>query len=262
MITALLGFALSLSAPQAPAIDEPPAAAAACPAPVTVPPRYPVDDLRAGRTGTVVVGARFDDCGRVLETRVDRRTGRGKGFAAAARASVEASVLDPAKRAGAVDGWAQVEVRFGGVRTVGEVREIPWPRSHRQPRYLPDDQPLPFADIAAFRAAAITDEQGLMRSPYASATDAAGQRISTQLRPERADPSVFWLSYVVQSAPSPDPAMPLGGLRTIALARYRLAWEGGEPVVRLRLLCEQPAPACEQLRAFLFEGLPFARPPG
>lgn len=260
MIAALLGFALALSASPATANEDAPTAAADCPAPVTVLPRYPIDDLRAGRTGTVVVGARFDDCGRVLETRVERRTGRGKGFAAAARASVEASVLDPAKRASAVDGWAQVEVKFGGVRTVSEVREIPWPRSHRQPRYLPDEQPLPFADIPAFLAAGITDEQGVMRSPYASATDAAGQPVSTHLRPERADPSVFWLSYVVQAPPPADPVAPRTAARTIAIARYRLVMEGGEPVVRLGLLCER-ATECEQLRAFLLEGLPFARPP-
>ena len=263
MIAALLALALALPVPQeAPASPAATAAPADCPPPKTVLPRYPVDDLRAGRRATVLVGARFDDCGRVLETRVDGRTGRGKGFAAAARASVQASVLDPAKRASAVDGWAQVEVRFGGVRTVTDVRDIPWPESHRRPRYLADDQPLPVASIAGFRAAAITDESGVMRSPYASATDPAGRRISTTLRPERADPSIFWLSYDLQPVPSPDAAAPSGGVQTLAVARYRLVKEAGQPVVRLGLLCERPAAECETLREFLFQGLPFARPPG
>ena len=47
-----------------------------------------------------------------------------------AREAVARYVLSEKQRAKARDGWVQAPVKFGGFRTV-EVREVPWPRSHR-----------------------------------------------------------------------------------------------------------------------------------
>lgn len=263
MIAALLAAALAVSG--APATGEAaPAATAsagpeagACPAPVRIQPRYPVKLARANKTGTVLVGARFDDCGRVIETRVDESSGEPL-FDAAARESVARYVLSEAQRAKAVDGWVQAPVKFGGFRDVVP-RDVPWPRSHRKPRYLPDDHALGFDDIAAFKAARPGDTRHFYREPYGMVQADTGEVFRTVMAPDKADPSVFWLEYLIQPAPPASPVEPAARTVTAAIARYRLVEEGGEPVVRLGILCERPEAECRKLREFLFQGLPFAK---
>ncbi|HBD19209.1 MAG TPA: hypothetical protein DC063_03360 [Arenimonas sp.] len=257
MIAALLAVALAVSA--APAMEEatPAVAAGACPEPRTVLPRYPAQLARANKAGVVLVGARFDDCGRITETRIDESSGH-ELFDAAAREAVARYVLSEKQRAKARDGWVQAPVKFGGFRTV-EVREVPWPRSHRKPRYLADDQPLPFDTVAAFRAARPTEAGLVYREPYGIARAATGEVFRTTLAPEKVDASVFWLEYIIQPAPPASPIEPSSPNIYAAVARYRLVEEGGEPVVRLGILCERPEEECQKLRNFLFQGLPFAK---
>lgn len=254
MIATLLALALAapVAADESPAIVE-------CPAPRLGTPRYPVDLARANKQGEVLVGARIDACGQVLETRIDASSGR-KAFDESALAAVATYVLDPAQRAKAVDGWVQVPIRFGGIRTVTDIRKIPWPRSHRRPLYLADDQPLPFDAIADFQAAAPADREGVMDPPYASVRDIQGRRFSTSLRPDRADPSVLWFTYTVHAPPPDSPAAPFAPSELVAVARYRLVEEDGVPVVRIGLLCERPEDECHGLGEFLLKGLPFAKP--
>jgi len=229
-------------------------AQAICPEPRTVLPRYPVDLARANKTGLVLVGARFDECGRVTETRIDESSGKS-AFDDSAEASVGLYVLSPEQRAKAQDGWVQVPVKFGGFRNV-EARKIPWPRSHRKPRYLPETQALPFDSISDFKDAKVTDQSHFLHPPYGRSADASGRIMQTWMHPEKDDPSVFWLLYNIQP---PRDASPADRVVTAAIARYRLVEEGGVPVVRLGLLCERPADECERLREFLFKGLPFAK---
>ncbi|MFH1599566.1 MAG: TonB family protein [Pseudomonadota bacterium] len=254
VLAALLAVA---TAPQPAADAAIKAAEAACPAPRTVLPRYPVDLARANKTGLVLVGARFDDCGRILETRIDDSAGR-KAFDEAAEASVALYVLSPEQRATATDGWVQVPVKFGGFKNV-EARKIPWPRSHRKPLYLPDEQSLPFASIRAFEEAKVIDTRHFLHPPYGRSADASGRIMQTWMHPEKDDESVFWLQYNIQP---PLNASPADRTITAAIARYRLVEEDGVPVVRLGLLCERPADECERLREFLFKGLPFAKARG
>lgn len=262
----LLALVLAASAP-ATAIEPGPAAAsgmatpeAECPAPRLGTPRYPPDLARGNKQGLVLVGARIDGCGRVLETRVDESSGR-EAFDKSAQAAVASYVLDPVQRSKAVEGWVQVPIKFGGIRTVNEVRKIPWPRSHRKPRYLADDQGIPFASIEDFKAAAVEDVEGVMAPPYGSVRDSEGRRYTTSLRQDRIDPSVFWFRYTMHPPRPSSSTEPFGPQETVAIARYRLVQEGGEPVVRLAILCERPEEECARLREFLFQGLPFAKPP-
>ncbi|WP_374472867.1 TonB family protein [Arenimonas sp.] len=257
MIAALLAAALAVSGASAEKASAGPEAGA-CPAPVRIQPRYPVKLARANKTGTVLVGARFDDCGRVIETRVDESSGEPL-FDAAARESVARYVLSEAQRAKALDGWVQAPVKFGGFRDVVP-RDVPWPRSHRKPRYLPDDQAVGFDDIAAFKAAPRGDTSHFYREPYGMVQANTGEVFRTVMAPDKADPSVFWLEYLIQPAPPASPVEPAARTITAAIARYRLVEEGGEPVVRLGILCERPADECQKLRDFLFQGLPFAKP--
>lgn len=255
MIAALLAAALAVSAAQeaAPAV-----ATGACPEPRRVLPRYPLKMARANKAGLVLVGARFDDCGRVTETRIDESSGQDL-FDAAAREAVARYVLSEKQRAKARDGWVQAPVKFGGFRTV-EVREIPWPRSHRKPRYQADDQPLPFDTVAAFQAARPTEARLVYREPYGMVRAASGEVFRTTMAPDKVDPAVFWLEYIIQPPPPASPVEPSPRNVYAAIARYRLVEEGGEPVVRLGILCERPEEECQKLRGFLFQGLPFAKP--
>lgn len=260
MIAALLAAALAVSAAPAPAPEEvaPAVATEACPEPRTVLPRYPVKMARANKAGLVLVGARFDDCGRITETRIDESSGQ-ELLDAAAREAVSRYVLSEKQRAKARDGWVQAPVKFGGFRTV-EVREIPWPRSHRKPRYQADDQPLPFDTVAAFHAARPTEARLAYREPYGIARATTGEVFRTAMAPDKADPGVFWLEYIIQPAPPASPVEPSSPNIHAAVARYRLVEENGEPVVRLGILCERPGEECAKLRDFLFQGLPFAKP--
>ena len=259
MIGVLFALALAMPAPpvEAPAAEPAQAIAEQCPAPRIVQPRYPLDLARAKKTGLVLVGARFDDCGRILETRIDKSSGR-QLFDQSALDSVAKYVLSAEQRAKGPDGWVQVPVKFGGFRNV-EARKIPWPRSHRKPVYLPEDQALPFESIEAFRQADVLDTTDFLHPPYGRAVDVSGGIIQTWMHPEAKDPSVFWLTYIIHSPTPASPTEPHGPSVTAAIARYRLVEEAGVPVVRLGLLCERPADECQRLSEFLMEGLPFAK---
>lgn len=256
MIAALLAAALAVSG--APATDAgAPVASLECPAPATILPRYPATLLRANKAGVVLVGARFDDCGRVIETRIDKSSDE-ELFDAAALEAVSRYVLSGKQRAKARDGWVQAPVKFGGLRTVVP-REIPWPRSHRKPRYQQEELALPFQGIAAFKAARPTDTSQVYREPYGIVRTKSGEVFRTVMAPDKADPSVLWLEYIIQPAPPASQVEPTARNITAAIARYRLVEENGEPVVRLGILCERTADECGKLREFLFQGLPFAK---
>lgn len=259
MIDVLFALALAMPAPpvEAPAAEPTQANAEQCPSPRIVQPRYPLDLARAKKTGLVLVGARFDDCGRILETRIDKSSGR-QLFDQSALDSVAKYVLSAEQRAKGPDGWVQVPVKFGGFRNV-EARKIPWPRSHRKPVYLADEQPIPFDNIAAFQGAKVTKNDEVLHTPYGMSRDAAGQIMRTWMHLDREDPNVFWLSYIIQPPFPASPTEPMGPIVTAAIARYRLVEEEGVPVVRLGLLCERPADECQRLSEFLMEGLPFAK---
>lgn len=253
MIAALLAAALAVSA--APVAD----AGADCPKPRLWTPRYPAELARANKQGEVLVGARIDECGRVRETRVDKSSGYD-AFDRSAREAVAIYVLNASQRARAKDGWVQLPIRFGGIRTIDHIRKIPWPSSHRRPTYVADEQPLPFASIADFKAAQVQDTEGVMQPPYRAVRDTEGRSYSTSMRPDRRDPSVFWFMYTIHSPRPSSGTMPSAPAETAAIARYRLAKEEGKPVVRLGILCERPEEECAKLRDFLFQGLPFAKP--
>lgn len=226
-----------------------------CPPARTYQPRYPADMARRNRTGTAIVEARVDACGRVLEVRLADSAGWPQLNTAALEAV--AGFVVPAKTvAGAVDGWVKVPIRFGGIRSV-TAKKIDWPRSHRRPVYVLDDTSTGFATIAEFTEAAVEDKIAFLEPPYVMVRDVSGNYISTTLYPDRESAMTYWFTYRVQP---PVPADPAKRVDVQAIARYRLTEEDGRPVVRLAILCERPAEECALLGKFLMAGLPFAKP--
>jgi TonB family protein len=221
---------------------------AACPPPVRGLPRYPVDAMRANLSGTTLVLARIDGCGRVVESRIHTPSGHPQ-MDEAAHLAVKGWVLSPEERARIGGEWVKLPVKFGGVSTYSP-KNVDWPDSHRRPRYLPDESPIGYDSVAAFHEANRYKPGEHLRSPYGMDFRSG---TATTFNEDVDDPAVFWLSY--------------GTMRkgqtfregTVAIARYRLVQEQGEPVVRVALLCELEPGPCEELREFLLKGLPIAR---
>ena len=117
--------------------------------------------------------------------------------------------------------------------------------------------------IAAFQAAGVARSEPVLKSPFASTYDGAGNRISTPFMADAASATTFWLAYMMQPPPTPgeDGAPRTSRNQAVAVARYRLAVEDGKPVVRVGIVCERAADECDRLRAFLLKGLPIAKPP-
>lgn len=256
MIGSLLGLWLAVA--PAVAVPEAASATATCPAPKTVAPRYPIDMMRKNKTGTAIVEARVDACGRVLETRLAESAGYPQ-LNAAAQEAVAIFVFTPEAVAAADDGWVKVPMKFGGARTV-TTKAIDWPRSHRRPRYLLDDSGTGFATIAEFKSAKIEDTSNFLRPPYGMVRDGAGSTVATSLYPDRSAPLTHWFTYVVHPPLPEGKTAPPVPTEVQAIARYRLVEEAGVPVVRIAILCERPADECARLSQFLLAGLPFAKP--
>ena len=88
--------------------------AAACPPPVRETPRYPARQLIGGVSGTTLVLARIDGCGRVLEVKVSQGSGV-EALDAEALPTVRGWVLSPAQREPVGGGpWVQMPVQLGG----------------------------------------------------------------------------------------------------------------------------------------------------
>ena len=227
-----------------------PAATETCPEPVRGLPRYPTDALRANLSGTTLVLARIDACGRVVESRIHTASGHPQ-MDEAAHEAVKGWVLSPAERVRVGGEWVKLPVKFGGISTYSPKR-VDWPASHRRPRYLPDDTPIGYESIKAFHQAKRHKPGVYLQSPYGM--DLRSGTMTT-FNEDVDDPAIYWLSYA---------AMERGktiGDSTRAVARYRLVEEQGAPVVRVALLCELEPKPCEDLRKFLLKGLPIAKPP-
>jgi TonB family protein len=264
-VTPFFALWLALAVAPAPvpvAASETDAAAdlSACPPPVRGLPRYPMDALRANRSGVTLVLARIDACGRVVESRIHTPSGHPQ-MDEAAHDAVKGWVLSPAERERIGGEWVKLPVKFGGVTTYYPKR-VDWPESHRRPHYVADPGGIGYPDLAAFYAARRLAVLRPLKSPYARVTDRIGTRVLTSFYPDVEDDRTFWMYFTQLD----EPLRIAAGKRTIesrvvAVARYRLDESAQRPIVQVGLLCDLEPGACDELRAFLLEGLPIARPP-
>jgi TonB family protein len=255
------GLALWLALAGAPApASQVPTDPSACPPPVRGVPRYPMEAMRANLSGVTLVLARIDGCGRVVESRIHTTSGHPQ-MDEAAHVAVKGWVLSPEERARIGGEWVKLPVKFGGVTTYYPKR-VDWPESHRRPRYVADPEGIGYPDLPAFYAAKRLAVSRPLKSPYARVTDRIGTRVLTSFYPDVEDDRTFWMYFTQLD----EPLRIAAGKRTlesrvVAVARYRLDESDQRPVVQVGLLCDLEPGACDELRAFLLEGLPIARPP-
>lgn len=214
--------------------------ALACPEPKMATPRYPPDAIRAARQGTAVVEARVDDCGRVLEARIQKST-RHSDLNEAALAAANASIVPPDKRVEAVDGWVAWPIDFK-VDSSLVSRRVDWPRTHRKARYVADAPLDPAISVLEWKAQKIEMTPNTVRPPVLP--------LRHEFRQVRDGENIeFWLFV-----PDND------GVAKLA-ARYRTVIENEEPVVRVAMRCEFSEEECAGLQqAFVQRGLPMAKP--
>lgn len=198
-------------------------------------PVYPVEMAKRGIGGEVALDLTLDACGLVLDAVV--KHGGQKVLNDAALASVKGVTLTASQRAGARDGHLSLPVVFN-MKADLSYQKIDWPKTHRRPRYVMDDQAMAYATAAEADAAIKAPPDLVWPSPYA-----VRSRFVQVGTPEARE---FWL-FVFKN-----------GVANVA-AHYRPVMVEGEPVVKLALRCADTPEACNSTQEFLLKGLPFAK---
>lgn len=234
-------LALLLAAPVTSAIASP-----ECPPARVVAPELPATVTGRDLQGTSVVGMRFDDCGRVTQTRLESTSGHPL-LDELAQATVASWVLPERMRVRTEDGWVRQPLRFERP-TVVEPQPIKWPRSHRRPRYVEDTSPFPYESVEAAFTALTRSDAVLLNAAYRPV-------VHSFFRTREAGPREYWL--VLHG----NRILPTGRLERLAAARFRLEQDGETPVLRVALRCEREPDDCAEIRDFIFrKGFRFARP--
>lgn len=223
------------------ALPAAPAAADDCPPEKLPSPRYPFEMMKRNVSGEVLVRARFDACGRVVEASIETGSGH-KALDAAALEAVRDAVFSKVLREQVDGDVAILPIEFAGVTTiVPRVHDIGWPASHSRPRYVPSD----VWDTAAGPVNILED--WLVLKPAYRRTLHAFYRHTE-------NPHLYRLTLWRQPKGRSD------GPEVLSEVEYRLDFDGPVPVVRVSIKCALPEKECEQARRFVLEGLPFAKP--
>ena len=254
-IRALLGIWLLLACGNGRAQGKPeidtstqPASSAAigaqCPTPSkNWPPDYPPQAMVAEVTGTVVVAATVDACGRVLAATV-QISSRHKLLDDAGIKAVRQWTLSAAQRAQVVDGVVAVPVDFR-IQTLDASagpKAPDWPKTHRHPRYVLADGPSDYANAADAQTAIDALKPSWRLVPYPISGGSFMQLDAPTGRE-------FW--YFIYNGNKPDVAV-----------RYQPVFDTGEPIVRLTVICDKQPKQCDAIRALMMKGLDYARAKG
>lgn len=227
------GFAQTPSIADEPATVAPPD----CPESRPIrPPVFPAQMVREKRSGSVVLDLEVDDCGRVTNASLRKRSRRE--FNEVAIASVMGASLSAEQLARVEDGHFELAIEFEKPRDV-KPAPLDWPVTHAHPRYVADLEPIGYATAQQAKDA-IRDPEGRMWVPP---FPVRGSRFVQMGEPGQRE---FWYFLSVD------------GQAKLAV-RYRPVVEDGEAIVRIAMLCEDTAEACERLQAAFMQGLPFAK---
>lgn len=198
-------------------------------------PRYPIEMVKRGINGTVVLDLTLDACGLVLDAIV--KQGDKKAFNEAALASVRGVTLTPSQRAGARDGRLTLPIDFKLGKDLS-YQKIDWPTTHRRPRYELDNQAMVYATAVEANAAIKSSPDYFWPSPYA-----VQSRFVQVGEPAARE---FWL-FIYKS-----------GVANVAV-HYRPLMVEDQPVVKLAMRCSDTPEACSKTESVLLQGLPFAK---
>ena len=212
----------------------------ACPPPVNPQIYMPPDAVRASFDGEVIIAARFDDCGRVLEAKVRKRS-RFQSVNDVALSTTKRMVLSEDQRSKAIDGWYLRVISFKGENEPKHIKSVAlnWPKTHGNPRYVVDESAIGFDSVGSANLAIRESIANIVRPPVYE----FAHRIVQFDAPTGRE---FWLFLYSK------------GKATVA-ARYRPIIENGQPVVKLAMLCELEPSQCDGVRGILMRGLPFAK---
>lgn len=230
------------------ALPQPAVAAAIvapCPTPQkNWPPAFTLRMLEENLTGSVLLGAGTDACGRVTSVVVQTSSGHRMLDEAAIKA-VREWTLSPAQRAQAVAGVVPIPVDFRMVTVDSSQTHPPaptapdWPPTHRHPRYVLMDGTGDYANAADAEVAIDAMHPSLRTSPYPIASSNFEQ-LDTPTGRE------FW--YFIHD-----------GSKPVVAVRYQPVFDHGEPIVRLTVICDKLPQQCDAIRALIRKGLEYAR---
>lgn len=233
--TALASILLPVGA-QTPPVEA--VAREACPPPVKHAPVYPIDMMRRGKGGTVLLALDIDACGKVKHVVVKQSSGQKQLDDAAVTATTQ-WVLDPVARAKAVAGTVELPVSFGmSPDQAIPYAELSWPKSHKRPQYRLEPMPEFGSADAAVQAIGVPIKK-VIKPPY------PGIQSQFFRHGDGAVPE-YWLFLYKGRSPN-------------LAARYRLTYDGTQPTVVLSIACDDQPEACANASNFLMKGLPFAR---
>jgi TonB family protein len=216
-----------------------PASAPTCPVPPkNYPPEYPRQSLMDGATGTVMLGATADACGRILSITVKKSSGH-KALDDAAIKAVRDWTLSADLGLTVIEGVVYVPVDFQ-ISTAAHGPSAPdWPKTHRHPRYMLEDDSGGYANAAEAETAIDALNPSARMVPYPIVPSRFAQ-LDTPTGRE------FW--YFTYKGNKPEVAV-----------RYQPVFDNGEPVVRLTVICDKEPNQCDAIRALFMKGLDYAR---
>ena len=210
-----------------------------CPEARETKPLYPVEALRMYKDGDVLLESSFDECGRALDVTVKKSSGR-KDLDQAAVVASRQSVFSEVQRSKAVNGKIERKVTFTADKVTHYSKQVDWPKTHKNPRYVIDDQPIPFESVAVAKSAVKDSDVGALRPPV---IELRHDFIQVKTREGRQ----FWLFLFGKSG------------EPVVAARYTPVMEAKQPIVKFAIKCELDQKACNDIQSMLMDGLPFAR---
>jgi len=190
-----------------------------------------------GATGTVVLGATSDACGRVLSVTVKKSSGH-KALDNAAIKAVQDWTLSADQGLTVVEGVVYVPVEFQ-ISTAAHGPSAPdWPKTHGYPRYVLVDDSGGYANAAEAETAIDALNTSSRMVPYPIVP-------SKFVQLEAPTGREFW--YFIYKGNKPEVAV-----------RYQPVFDNGEPIVRLTVICDKEPKQCEAIRVLMMKGLSYA----
>ena len=208
-----------------------------CPKPFRSQARYPADALRNNIKGEAIVAGRFDDCGRITEVLIRKKSGNWL-IDNAAIDTLKRTILSEEQRSKVVDGYYEMAVSFGINNNI-KFERLEWPKTHSNPLYVLDGSAIGFDSVGYANLAIRESVANIVRPPVYEFV----HRIVQFDAPTGRE---FWLFISTKGNVS-------------VAARYRPIIENGQPTVKLAMLCELEPSQCDGVRDILMRGLPFAK---